>query len=224
MKYVIAYSSVSHMGIVLFGLCTLHTLGINGAVLQMFSHGIMTGLFFALVGAIYGRTHTRMIPFMGGFSKKMPFLGTAFAIGAFCSLGLPGMSGFVAELLVLLGGFQTYPLKAGIAATGIVFTAIYILRVVQKIFLGPAVEASHGFDFSRLTDATPREKLAHGLLIATLVIVGLYPFWMVRLIDTGVVEVLHAIQAGSPTVASATSQLTSGGLASLAGLLLGGGR
>ena len=191
LKYVIAYSSVSHMGIVLFGLCTLHTLGLNGAVLQMFSHGIMTGLFFGLVVSIYGRTHTRMIPFMGGFARQMPFLAFAFSAAAFCSLGLPGMSGFVAELLVFLGGFQTNPVLTGIAATGIVVTALYILRVVQKIFLGPVVERSHGFDFTGLTDASPREKLALGILIATLLIVGFYPYWMMHVIDAGVVEVVR---------------------------------
>lgn len=207
LKYVIAYSSVSHMGIVLFGLCTLTPLGLNGAVLQMFSHGIMTGLLFALVGSIYGRTHTRMIPYFGGFARKMPFLAVAFAIAAFCSLGLPGMSGFVAELLVFLGGFKAYPLQTALAATGIVFTALYILRVVQRMFFGPVVESSHGFDFSGLTDAGAREKLALGILIATLLVVGMYPYPMVKLIDQGVVDIMSFIRPDA-----AVTSLFGGGL------------
>lgn len=179
LKYVVAYSSVSHMGIVLLGICTLNPIALNGAVLQMFSHGIMTGLFFALVGMVYGRTHTRIIPDMGGLAAQMPFLAFAFIVAGLVSLGLPGFSGFVAELLVFLGAFRVYPVAAAIAVTGILFTAIYVLRVVQKAFFGPAKEA-----YAHLTDANPVEKTCLAILMLTLLGVGVYPGWLVNIINT----------------------------------------
>jgi len=178
LKYVIAYSSVSHMGIVLLGICTLNPIALNGAVLQMFSHGIMTGLFFALVGMVYGRTHTRIIPDMGGLAARMPFLAFAFIIAGLVSLGLPGFSGFVAELLVFLGAFQVYPVVAAIAVTGVLFTAIYVLRVVQKAFYGPEKEA-----YAQITDANPIEKACLAILMLVLLGVGIYPSWLVNIIN-----------------------------------------
>lgn len=191
LKYVVAYSSVSHMGIVLLGICTLHPIGLNGAVLQMFSHGIMTGLFFALIGMVYGRTHTRIIPDMGGLVKKMPFLGTAFIIGGLVSLGLPGFSGFVAEFLVFLGAFKTNAIVATIAVTGILFTAIYILRVVQKIFFGPMQE-----HYESLTDANWIEKSCLLILILVLLGVGIYPGILVDVINT-TIEPLALLLGGA---------------------------
>jgi NADH-quinone oxidoreductase subunit M len=181
LKYVIAYSSVSHMGIVLLGICTLNPIALNGAVLQMFSHGIMTGLFFALVGMVYGRTHTRVIPDMGGLAARMPFLAFAFIVGGLVSLGLPGFSGFVAELLVFLGAFKVYPLLAAIAVTGILFTAIYVLRVVQKIFFGPDKAA-----YASVGDAGGVEKACLAILMLVLFGVGVYPGWLVTLINTSI--------------------------------------
>jgi NADH-quinone oxidoreductase subunit M len=181
LKYVVAYSSVSHMGIVLLGICTLNPIGLNGAVLQMFSHGIMTGLFFALIGMVYGRTHTRIIPDMGGLVNQMPFLATAFIIGGLVSLGLPGFSGFVAEFLVFLGAFKTNAIVSAIAVTGILFTAIYVLRVVQKIFFGPVKDA-----FAGLRDANWIERGCLLLLILVLLGVGVYPSLMINMINTTV--------------------------------------
>ncbi len=187
LKYVIAYSSVSHMGIVLLGICTLHPIALNGAVLQMFSHGIMTGLFFALVGMVYGRTHTRIIPEMGGLAKKMPFLAMAFTVGGLVSLGLPGFSGFVAELLVFLGAFQVRPILTVIAVTGILFTAIYVLRVVQKIFFGPEKTA-----FAIISDANFIEKLCLSILMLVLLAVGIYPKVLIQFINLSI-EPIHAL-------------------------------
>jgi NADH-quinone oxidoreductase subunit M len=181
LKYVIAYSSVSHMGIVLLGICTLHPIGLNGAVLQMFSHGIMTGLFFALVGMVYGRTKTRIIPDMGGLAKQMPFLAMAFTVGGLVSLGLPGFSGFVAELLVFLGAFKVHPFMAAIAVTGILFTAIYVLRVVQKMFLGPVKP-----QFANLTDANVIEKTCLAILMLVLLGVGVYPSSLMKIINLSI--------------------------------------
>lgn len=192
LKYVVAYSSVSHMGIVLLGICTLHPIALNGAVLQMFSHGIMTGLFFALVGMIYSRTHTRIISDMGGLARQMPYLAMAFTVAGLVSLGLPGFSGFVAELLVFLGAFRVYPVMAAIAVTGILFTAIYILRVVQKIFLGESRPA-----FAAVTDANPVEKLCLGMLMLILLGVGVYPASLMRVINLSV-EPLAALLSVTP--------------------------
>lgn len=192
LKYVVAYSSVSHMGIVLLGICTLHPVALNGAILQMFSHGIMTGLFFALVGMVYGRTHTRVIPDMGGLARQLPFLALAFTVGGLVSLGLPGFSGFVAELLVFLGAFRVYPVAAAIAVTGILFTAIYILRVVQKIFFGPVRES-----FTGLTDANAVEKTCLAILMLVMLAVGVYPGSLLRIINL-TVEPLTAILRSLP--------------------------
>ncbi len=192
LKYVVAYSSVSHMGIVLLGICTLHPVALNGAILQMFSHGIMTGLFFALVGMVYGRTHTRVIPDMGGLARQLPFLALAFTVGGLVSLGLPGFSGFVAELLVFLGAFRVYPVAAAIAVTGILFTAIYILRVVQKIFFGPVRES-----FAGLTDANAVEKTCLAILMLVMLAVGVYPASLLRIINL-TVEPLTAILRSLP--------------------------
>jgi NADH-quinone oxidoreductase subunit M len=187
LKYFTAYSSVSHCGFVLFGIATLNLIGLKGAVIQMVSHGVMTGLFFALIGMVYGRTHTRMIPEMGGLAKVMPWLATSFYIAGLASLGLPGLSGFVAESHVFLGGFfgnawsdstATRVLSA-LATVSIVVTAVYVLRGLAQVFQGPVTD--HHFD--SLTDATLTERLSTGFLIAALVIVGVMPGVMVNLIE-----------------------------------------
>ena len=193
LKYVVAYSSVSHMGIVLLGICCLNTLSLNGAVFQMFSHGIMTGLFFALVGCVYGRTHTRILSEMGGLAKLAPFLAVVFTIGGLASLGLPGTSGFIAEFLVLLGAFQSYPVLTVIAATGVVITAIYVLRVLQKIFFGQlsaqyVLSPSHPVTVS---DATLSEKIPLSMLTFFLIILGIWPALLINVIKSGVVVVLQ---------------------------------
>ncbi len=137
LKYIVAYSSVSHMGVVMLGAATLTPNGWNGAVYQMFAHGIMTGLFFALVGLVYERAHTRLVPSMGGFGKVMPAVAVFFTIAGLSSLGLPGTAGFVAEFLVFLGAWQSA--HAWWAIPGILgafITAVYVLRAVKMIFWG----------------------------------------------------------------------------------------
>ncbi len=218
LKYVIAYSSVSHMGIVLLGICSLNALGLNGAVFQMFSHGVMTALFFALVGCIYGRTHTRILNEMGGLAKLAPFLAVAFTVGGLASLGLPGTSGFVAEFLVFLGAFKAYPALTVIAATGIVITAIYVLRVVQKIFfaslnpnyipeadactmkdqfthehLEEVSDSGHkGFPIS-VSDAVLLEKIPIVMLMGILILFGIWPSLIINVINIGVSSIVQTI-------------------------------
>jgi NADH-quinone oxidoreductase subunit M len=141
LKYINAYSSVSHCGFVILGIGMLTETSINGAVLQMVSHGLMTALFFAAIGMIYSRTHTRMVAQLGGLLKVMPFISTIFVISGLCSLGLPGFSGFVAEMTVFMGSWQNpdkwYRLATILACASIVVTAVYILRAAGKTVMGP---------------------------------------------------------------------------------------
>ena len=158
LKYVIAYSSVSHMGIVMLGLATLTEAGLNGAVFQMFAHGIMTGLFFALVGLVYEKAHSREIYKMGGFATMMPGIAAAFTIGGLSSLGLPATAGFVAEFLTFLGAWSSeYSWWLFPAVIGAFLTSLYVLRVVRAIFWGPASADPH---FQNLPDAQGPEWVA----------------------------------------------------------------
>ncbi len=185
LKYVVGYSSVSHMGYVLMGIATLNPLGMSGAVLQMFSHGIMTALFFAVVGVIYDRTHTRDIMVLDGLAKRMGVTAAFFAVAGLTSLGLPGLSGFVAELLVFLGLFQTYPILGVLGIIGAAITAVYILRLLAKVFFGPL-----GEQWQTQTDASPVERFSAAVLVGFVLLVGLFPFPFMRVIDTGVAELL----------------------------------
>ena len=185
LKYVIGYSSVSHMGYVLMGIATLHPLGVSGAVLQMFSHGVMTALFFAVVGILYERTHTRDIMVLEGLAKRMGLTAVFFAIAGLASLGLPGLSGFVAELLVFLGLFKTYPALGVLGIIGAGITAVYILRLLAKVFYGPLDER-----WKDQTDARPLESFSAVVLVGFLLLVGLFPFPFIRVIDSGVVDLL----------------------------------
>lgn len=197
LKYFTAYSSVSHCGVVLFGVATLNLPGFKGAVLQMFSHGIMTGLFFSLIGMVYSRTHTREIPKMGGLAKVMPWLAASFYMGGLASLGLPGFSGFVAEFNVFAGGFfgnsfsnlTAMRVMTVLAAMSIVVTAVYVLRGLAKVFLGP-ISDPH---FLELSDATLTEKLTTGILITTMLVVGIFPNTLVGLIENSIYPILNRL-------------------------------
>jgi NADH-quinone oxidoreductase subunit M len=175
LKYINAYSSVSHCGFVLLGI---------GTVMQMVSHGLMTALFFAVIGMIYERTHTRQVSEMGGLLKRMPFISTVLFIVGLCSLGLPGFSGFVAEMTVFMGSWQhpdTFRRVATIlACLSIVVTAVYILRAIAKTAMGPLKEG-----FESLSDATWNEKLAALILIAGIIAIGVAPYWLNDLISPG---------------------------------------
>src|SRR5579871_347395 len=181
LKYIIAYSSVSHMGVVMLGLASLNPIGMNGAVLQMFSHGIMTGLFFAVVGLVYEKAHTRQVASMGGFAKRMPGIAICMTIGGFASFGLPATSGFIAEFLCFYGMWLKFPVLALLSAIGIVLTAIYVLRMIEKIFLGRFREEA----YPDLPDARATEWVAIAALAVLLIAFGVYPRPLVRLIDTG---------------------------------------
>ena len=188
-KYVIGFSSVSHMGLVMLGFSTLTKTGLTGAGVQMFSHGVMTALFFAVVGMVYDRAHTREINALGGFSKKMPWVAVAFIVGGLVSMGMPGLSGFVAEFPIFMGVWHVLPLVAIIASISIVVTASYIIRIIGKVFFG---KMSEEFDL-HVGDVTVLDKLALGVLSVILIGVGVYPSVMVPLVSSGVDHVLHLL-------------------------------
>lgn len=188
-KFVIGYSSVSHMGFVMLGLVTLNTIGLSGAVLQMFSHGIIAGLLFAVVGRmVYERTHTRELSKLEGMNlvKAMPFAAVTFVLAGAASMGLPGFSGFVAELQVIIGAWKAFPTLAVITGVGIVIGVAYTLRAMQKAFFGETdaphknmdrTNETHGTDDQRheLEPISVPERIGAALLIGVSLVVGLYP-------------------------------------------------
>ncbi len=190
LKYINAYSSISHCGFVLLGIGMLTQTSITGAVMQMVSHGLMTALFFAAIGMIYSRTHTRMVAHLGGLLKVMPFISSVFIIVGLCSLGLPGFSGFVAEMTIFIGSWQNpetlYRIATILACASIVVTAVYILRATGKAVLGPITDAH----FNTLGDALWNEKLAAILLVGGIVAIGILPFWLNDLITPGSQQII----------------------------------
>ncbi|HVM89974.1 MAG TPA: NADH-quinone oxidoreductase subunit M [Puia sp.] len=194
LKYINAYSSVSHVGFSLLALGMLTQTAIVGAVMQMVSHGLMTALFFAVIGMIYDRTHTRMVNEMGGLLKVMPFIITLFFIVGLCSLGLPGLSGFVAEMTVLVGSWENNDMMHRIAtvaaALSIVVTAVYILRAIGLTAMGPLKNQSH----DELKDATWNEKLAALILLIGILAIGLYPSWLNDLLKPAAELIMNRIK------------------------------
>jgi len=185
LKYIVGYSSVSHMGYVLVGLATLDPLGLNGAVLQMFSHGVMTALLFAVVGSIYERTHTRDVTSLEGLSKKMGAASILFTIAGLTSIGLPGFSGFVAELLIFIAAFRTYPIVAILAIIGAAISAVYVLRLLGKVFWGPLRN-----DLDGVTDASTTTVLTSSVLVVFLLLWGIYPWPILKIVDSGLSSIL----------------------------------
>ncbi len=195
LKFINAYSSVSHCGLVLFALLMMTETSCTGAILQMLSHGLMTALFFALIGMIYGRTHTRDIRELGGLMKIMPFLSVGYVIAGLANLGLPGFSGFIAEMTIFVGSFENadtfHRCCTIIACTSIVVTAVYILRTVGFI-LFEKVTNPH---FEELTDATWDEKFAVCCLIFCVAALGSFPLWASDAILNGVTPILQNLAA-----------------------------
>jgi len=185
-KYVIGFSSVSHMGLVMMGFATLKPEGLIGAGVQMFSHGVMTALFFAAVGMVYDRAHTRDIPKLGGMIKPLPLVGIGVIIGSLVSMGMPGFSGFVAEFPIFMGIWKTQWVVALIAAISIVVTASYVLLVVRKVFFGKMPEEFEG----HITPIRTLDKIALVLLMVLMVGIGLFPALMVPWVQSGVQHVL----------------------------------
>jgi NADH-quinone oxidoreductase subunit M len=190
LKYMNAYSSVSHCGFVMLGIGVFNTTSVYGAILQMISHGLMTALFFAAIGMIYYRTHTRKIDELGGLLAKLPFISTVFVIAGLCSLGLPGLSGFVAEMTVFVGSWENKSLWVRLATilscASIVVTAVYILRASGKVIMGPIRET-----FSTLSDAVWYEKMAAIFLLAGIFVMGIAPFLLQYIIGNEAATIVN---------------------------------
>ncbi len=192
LKYINAYSSVSHCGLIFLGIGMLTKTAITGAVMQMVSHGLMTALFFAVIGMIYERTHTKQVDEMGGLLKVMPFITTVLFIAGFCSLGLPGLSSFVSEMTIFVGSWEhtdSFHRIATIAACmSIVVTAVYILRAIGKTAMGPLKAG-----YENLQDATWNEKLAAIILLFGIIAIGFAPFWLTNLINPAAELIMQKI-------------------------------
>jgi NADH-quinone oxidoreductase subunit M len=195
LKYINAYSSVSHCGLVLFALLMMNQTAMNGAIIQMVSHGLMTALFFALIGMIYSRTHTRIIDEMGGLMKVIPFLSVVYVIAGLASLGLPGFSGFVAEVTIFVGAFQHtdtfHRVVTILATTSIVITAVYILRVIGILLLGP-IKNDH---YMHIGDAHWYERLSTVTLVAGITAIGLMPLLLSDMISFSMKPIIDKILA-----------------------------
>lgn len=184
LKKLVAYSSISHMGFVMLGISSLSVLGLSGAVLYMFNHGTITGMLFLVVGLIYERTHTRQIEELGGLFISASLIAGVWAFVSFASLGLPSLSGFVSEFFVLAGTFMVFRVLTIIAAMGIVITAGYFLWTIQRICMGrPRGE-------ELLLDATPREISYMVPLIALILVMGIYPAPMLKVINPAVIHLV----------------------------------
>ncbi len=194
LKYLNAYSSVSHCGMVLFAILMLTTTASTGAILQMLSHGLMTALFFAIIGMIYHRAHTRDIRQLNGLMRIVPFLSVSFAIAGLANLGLPGLSGFVAEMTIFVGSFENadtfHRVLTIMATTSIVVAAVYILRMIGKILYGVNINPEH----AKIHDAHWEERLAVICLIVCIAGIGLAPGWLSDLINDSVAPVIDNVK------------------------------
>ncbi|MEX2598087.1 MAG: NADH-quinone oxidoreductase subunit M [Dehalococcoidia bacterium] len=188
LKYVIGYSSVSHMGYVLMGLATLDIWGVQGATLQMFSHGVMTALFFTVVGAIYERTHTRDSLLLNGLASRVKWITVFFVIAGMTSLGLPGLSGFIAEVMIFVGAFRTEPVLGILGVIGAGITAVYILRLTARVFFGQPSQ-----EWDNVPDLSRREVFAASVLTLPIILIGVYPMPFLAVIEPGVSAVLAGL-------------------------------
>ncbi len=194
LKYINAYSSVSHLGMVIFALLMMNKTSWNGAILQSLSHGFMTALFFALIGIIYGRTHTRDIRKMGGLLKIIPFISVIYVIAGMANLGLPGFSGFVAEMNIFVGAFQHpdmfHRVATIIVVATIVVTAVYILRVVGIMLMGPM-----DVKYANLPSSTWYEKIGIFLVFVPVLGIGLAPMWLSDIINQSLVPIIEKMSS-----------------------------
>jgi NADH-quinone oxidoreductase subunit M len=193
-KKLVAYSSVSHMGVVMLGLFALNAEGVGGAVYQMLNHGISTGALFLLVGVIYERRHTRLISEYGGLAKVIPVFSFVLLVVTFSSIGLPGMNGFVGEMLVLLGSFGPHPIATTFAATGVILGAVYMLWMIQRVVFGPLTNHEN----KDLKDMTGAELLTLAPLLFLIFAMGLFPQPILERMAPSVDAMLVEMEASEP--------------------------
>ncbi|HIF63400.1 MAG TPA: NADH-quinone oxidoreductase subunit M [Deltaproteobacteria bacterium] len=197
MKKLVAYSSISHMGYVMLGMATMTVQGINGAVLQMFNHGTITAMLFLLVGVVYDRAHHRRIDGFGGLASVMPVYTGIMVIAFFAAMGLPGLSAFISEVLVLLGAWQYSPGLAIVAASAVVLTAGYMLWMLQRVWLGPVNE-----EYASMPDVNAREILMLAPLAVIVIVLGVYPHAVLDLINTSLTAINNTVLSAVPPLAS----------------------
>ncbi|NTW04736.1 MAG: NADH-quinone oxidoreductase subunit M [Peptococcaceae bacterium] len=188
LKYIVGYSSVSHMGYVMLAIGTVNVIGINGAVANMFAHGVMAALFFSAIGVIYEKTKTRWIPDLGGLARQMPLLAVSFMLAAFASLGLPGLIGFIPEFTIFIAGFKAFGGFAVIAIGGIVITALYALRAGANTLFGPPRE-----EYNNLRDIRGAELVPLAVLGLVLIAGGLLPSLLFDMVNSGVEPLMNQL-------------------------------
>jgi len=196
-KKLVAYSSVSHLGFVMLGIFALNAEGLSGAILQMVNHGLSTGALFLMVGFLYERRHTRLMESFGGLWKSVPVLAALALIVSLSSMGLPGLNGFVGEFTILTGAFGSAalgsPWFAGLSTLGVILAAVYLLHMMEKVFLGPITHAEN----RTLLDLSPRELAVIVPLLVVIFWIGLYPKPFFGLIEPGVAQILAAVQSAA---------------------------
>tara|TARA_Y100000590_G_scaffold470616_1_gene666995 strand:+ start:981 stop:2615 length:1635 start_codon:yes stop_codon:yes gene_type:complete len=192
-KKLVAYTSVAHMGFVVIGIFALNINGLQGGMLVMISHGISTGTLFLLLGMLYERRHTREIEDFGGLSLVAPWLATAFVITALASIGLPGTSGFVGEFLALLGAFESHPVIGGLATTGVIFAAYYMLPMVQRIHFNPLDKDKN----SKIQDLSRREIIILAPMISLMIWIGVYPTPFLERMEPSVKAIIENVEAST---------------------------
>jgi NADH-quinone oxidoreductase subunit M len=201
-KKLVAYSSVSHLGFVMLGLFALNPQGVVGGIIQMVNHGLSTGALFLLVGMIYERRHTRLIEQFGGIWKVMPAFSVLFMIVIFSSVGLPGLNGFVGEFLILVGAFQWSRVAAVFATTGIIFAAVYMLWMYQRVIFG---EITHE-ENRRLVDLSVREWVVLVPVLLVIVWIGVHPGTFTGLTESSVQALINQVQAKAAATAALASR------------------
>jgi len=207
MKKLVAYSSVSHMGVVMLGLFAFNTIGVSGAVYQMLSHGLSTGALFLLVGVIYERRHTRQIAEYGGLATSVPKFAFVLVVVTFSSIGLPGLNGFIGEALTLMGSFHTHPVATVVGTSGVIFGAVYMLWMVQRVLFGPLTNQAN----KELKDLTGREMLYLAPLLILIVLMGVYPKPILSRLEPSVDRVLLKVNGPVDLLAQGAATDTNGG-------------
>ena len=197
-KKLIAYSSVAHLGFVVLGIWALTLQSVQGALMVMINHGISTGALFFLVGMLYERRHSRLIEAFGGIAKVVPLFAAVLTIVSLSSIGLPATNGFVGEFLVLLGAFRTYPIAAGVATTGVIVAAMYLLPALQRVIYNPLDKPEN----AHLADLSPRELAVLLPLVACIVWIGAYPTPFLRRMEPSAQRFIESVRPAAPAAAA----------------------
>ncbi|MEC4673055.1 MAG: NADH-quinone oxidoreductase subunit M [Nitrospirota bacterium] len=202
-KYVIGYSSSSHMGYIFLGMAALDYISLTGAVIYMFAHAMATGMLFAMAGWVYDQTHSRDIPSLGGLAQKMPFVAGAFVIACMASVGMPGTVNFIAEIMIIVGAWEKYPFQVVVAVLGIVLTLAYLFKMMRGLFYGKlAPEYAHVSDTRQWVDRLPLL-----IMISTSIFFGIFPMHFYEIVRSTVVPMLDRINQVAPVVAQHSTGL-----------------